>query len=99
MSEEFTPGPWHLGIPFRHKDSMSEWCNLYADGESNHIAEILVFDGNRKNYYNAALIATAPDMRDCICDALSDLQMPEGMRRHFEEVLKQANGGKELPES
>lgn len=48
---------------------------------------------------NAALIAAAPDMRDCICDALSDLQMPEGMRRHFEEVLKQANGGKELPES
>lgn len=47
----------------------------------------------------ANLMAAAPDMRDCICDALSDLQMPEGMRRHFEEVLKQANGGKELPES
>jgi hypothetical protein len=41
---------------------------------------------------NAYLIAAAPEMYECICDALSDLQMSEGMRSHFEAVLKKARG-------
>ena len=62
-NEKFTPGEWFLGNPFRHKDSISEWCNVYADGENNHITEVLVYDGiNDKTYYNAALIAAAPEM-------------------------------------
>jgi hypothetical protein len=41
---------------------------------------------------NAHLIAAAQEMYECVCDALSDLQMPGGMRRHFEAVLKKARG-------
>ena len=40
----------------------------------------------------ACLIIAAPEMYECICDALTDLDMPEGMRAHFEEVLKKARG-------
>lgn len=39
---------------------------------------------------NAALIAAAPDLLDCVNDALSDLPMPDGMRNHFESIIAKA---------
>ncbi|MBO5681804.1 MAG: hypothetical protein J6T08_08850 [Lentisphaeria bacterium] len=91
-NEKFTPGEWYLGNPFRHKDSKSEWRNVYADGEKNPIAVVLLNDGFGKTYNNATLLQVANEMYECICDALSDLEMPDGMRNHFEEVLKKARG-------
>lgn len=91
-NEKFTQGEWYLGNPFRHKDSRSEWRNVYADGEKNPIAVVLVNDGCGKAYHNDTLMKAAPEMYECVCDALTDLQMPDGMRNHFEAVLKKAKG-------
>ena len=41
---------------------------------------------------NAALIATAPELYECLCDVMTDLEMSDGMRAHFEKVLKKARG-------
>ena len=107
MIKKFTPGEWtaHLGIMeptfvFIGKE------DEYVDGETPVICEL--HHGIKKEYpgngimdfdhtemrANAALIAAAPELFECVCDALSDLQMSEGMRRHFEEVLKKARGDK-----
>ena len=93
-NEKFTQEEWYFGNPFRYKVSMSEWCNVYADGERTPIAVVLLNDGCGTAYNNAALIAAAPEMYECVCDALTDLEMPDGMRRHFEEVLMKARGEK-----
>ena len=61
-NEKFTQGEWYLGNPFRHKDSKSEWCNLYADGEENPIAVVLLNDGCGKTYHNDSLMKAAPEM-------------------------------------
>lgn len=61
-NEKFTQGEWYLGNPFRHKDSKSEWCNLYADGEKNPIAVVLLNDGCGETYHNDTLIEAAPEM-------------------------------------
>lgn len=63
MSDKnFTQGEWYLGNSFRHEDSKSEWCNLYADGEGINIAIVLLNDGCGKTYHNATLIEAAPEM-------------------------------------
>ena len=37
----------------------------------------------------------ADEMYECICDALTDLDMSDGMRRHFEAVVRKARGENE----
>lgn len=65
-NEKFTRGEWYLGNPFRHKDSKSEWCNLYADGEKNPIAVVLLNDGFGEIYHNDTLIAAAQEMYEAL---------------------------------
>lgn len=57
-------------------------------------ADIIKKARDAENEADAHLIAAAPEMYDCPCDALTDLEMPDGMRAHFEEVLKKARGEK-----
>ncbi len=103
--EKFTPGEWtaHLGImepTFVHIGKEDD----YVDGETPVICELhhgikkrhpdsVGFDFDHSEMRaNAALISAAPEMYECVCDALTDLEMSEGMRAHFEKVLKKARG-------
>lgn len=93
MTEKFTQGEWEaetrvlsfndiFRFGFQVKTENKRVCFCETDNEKN-IDEMSA---------NAALIAAAPDLFECVCDALTDLQMPEGMRNHFEAVLKKARG-------
>lgn len=89
MSEKFTRWEWlidSIGIegPLYPVLRFSILC-IPAKGEKLNLSD----DAMRSN---AALIAAAPEMYECVCDALTDLEMSEGMRAHFEKVLKKARG-------
>ena len=95
MKEKFTPGEWEIeekemscGSMFRYGFQVVCW------GKHRRIAymETGSLGDKEEMQANAYLIAAAPEMYECICDALTDLEMPEGMRRHFEAVLKKARG-------
>lgn len=97
MSDKnFTQGEWYLGNSFRHEDSKSEWCNLYADGEGINIAIVLLNDGCGKTYHNATLIEAAPEMyrmlkRQCDICKLKDHET-ECDICEINKVLKKARG-------
>lgn len=92
--EKFTPGPWHILTPKPHYGKRT--CHSIVDSNGGYVAYTglrgisAVKQAERKA--NEYLIAAAPDMYDCICDALTDLEMTDGMRAHFEETLKKARG-------
>ena len=89
MTEKFTPGEWHSGIDAEDKRPYI----FSGDSPQEIIADVFVTNQCiEQATANAALIAAAPDLFECVCDALTDLQMPEGMRNHFEQVLKKARG-------
>ena len=100
MSEsKFTPGPWyikHRDVIRTHRNGADYSRTTILDTPSGAykrrhvIAQIA--RGNGREETNAALIAAAPEMYECVCDALTDLEMSEGMRAHFEKVLKKARG-------
>ena len=92
--EKFTPGEWFFGNPFRYKVSMSEWCNVYADGERTPIAVVLLNDGCGTVYNNAALIAAAPTMYDLLNSLLNDkvYSLDQQTRENIEYELKKARG-------
>ena len=85
-NEKFTPGPWRWKI-----FGKDQKCFMVFNNVLDALAS-LYFHGNKTTYANAALIASAPELYECVCDALTDLDMSEGMRAHFEEVLKKAKG-------
>lgn len=93
MTEKFTQGEWRVR---RYKDDPN--FDLYDYLVVETVADeplgiAAMFQRNDiESEANAALIAAAPDLFECVCDALTDLQMPEGMRNHFEAVLKKARG-------
>lgn len=102
MAEKFTPGEWHI----EDFDSW-EIAGKFVVGEDNEpIAKVYnqynkipdfgslyrLKESKERMQANAALLAAAPQMYECVCDALTDLEMPEGMRNHFESVLKKARG-------
>lgn len=80
MREKFTPGEWFLGIPFHYKYSISEWCNVYADGETSPIATVLMNNGFDKEYYNDTLIKAAPDLYNALKDLVGN------SRENWQEV-------------
>lgn len=95
MNEKFTPGEWEIeekemgcGTLFRYGFQVVCW------EKRRRIAymETCSLGDKEEMQANAAMIAAAPVMYECICDALTDLQMPDGMRSHFEAVLKKARG-------
>ncbi len=96
-NEKFTPGPW------RKDDNVYNRVVWAIDnngvkkdyGISNVRRIARIYGGEQVGTANAALIAAAPEMYECVCDALTDLEMPEGMRAHFENVLKKARGVEE----
>ena len=81
--EKFTPGKWEY----------KPYSGGYLDSRQWN-GNDLRFDEIGEIYKEADgyLCAAAPEMYDCICDALTDLQMSDGMRSHFENVLKKARG-------
>ena len=93
-NEKFTQSEWYLGNPFRHKDSKSEWCNLYADGEENPIAVVLLNDGCGKTYHNDALMKTAPKMYRFIYFLLESGFLRFSHIPEAEELLMEARGEK-----
>lgn len=85
--EKFTQGEWDYFI----SDNGDGFPIIFV-GDID-IAEIYLPKGNSEEMFaNANLIKTAPEMYYCICDALTDLEMSEGMRKYFETVLKKARG-------
>ena len=94
-NEKFTQGEWEVeeksaslngltwfGFQVISPEIRKRVCYSETDDEKN-IPEMQA---------NTNLIAAAPEMYECICDALSDLEMPDGMRNHFEAVLMKARG-------
>lgn len=92
--EKFTLGEWYLGNPFRYKDSKSEWCNLYADGEKNPIAVVLLNDGCGKTYHNATLIETASEMYQMLEQLHGVLASVPLLQGEIEAVLKKVRSEK-----
>lgn len=92
-NEKFTPGEWEaetrtlsfndvFRFGFQVLTGKKRICFCETDNAKN-IDEMSA---------NAALISAAPEMYECVYDALSDLEMPDGMRNHFEAILKKARG-------
>ena len=89
-NEKFTPEEWIIE-DYREDDSRDNDYSI-IEPSGSYIAHIENCCSLEEQEANAYLIAAAPEMYYCICDALTDLQMPEGMRSHFEAVLKKARG-------
>ena len=99
-NEKFTPGPWE--VAGHHIEAVGDFKEKRCSGygcNNNFVCDL--DDGEYHEYWdeaecaaNAALIAAAPELYECVCDALTDLEMSEGMRAHFEKVLKKARGGR-----
>ena len=93
MTEKFTPGEWKIEERQAHCNGF-ELYGFAILTETKRICMCQTDDPENipQMQANAALIAAAPDLFECVCDALTDLQMSEGMRNHFEQVLKKARG-------
>lgn len=94
-NEKFTQGSW------RRAFNRSRSGNGNVRGRShcrieNENGVVIAFtvpqSSKQEQVANTNLLATAKDMYECVCDALTDLEMPDGMRRHFEAVLEKARG-------
>lgn len=93
MSEKFTQGEWE--IEEREAHIRDTHMFAFAIMTKEHRICMCQTDDDRnipQMRANAALIAAAPELYECVCDALTDLEMSEGMRAHFEKVLKKARG-------
>ena len=96
--EKFTRGPWE--VVGHHIEAAGEFKEKRCSGygcNNNFICDL--DDGEYHEYWdeaecaaNAALIAAAPELYECLCDVMTDLEMSDGMRAHFEKVLKKARG-------
>ena len=83
--ERFTPGPWERAVA----TAGHAW--IFGNNRNFIVGEVQgLADGEGRA--NSALISAAPEMYDCVCDALTDLQMSDAMRVHFEAVLRKARG-------
>jgi hypothetical protein len=96
MTEKFTKEPWEIS-DMSGVDAMDNYTVCFHIGVSSTGEMIADCQSDNKADYervkaNAYLMKAAPEMYECICDALTDLEMPEGMRNHFEAVLRKARG-------
>lgn len=89
MNEKFTRGEWYIEDWQGVTNVDHEYSIIAGTGE--YIAHIENCNLEEQEA-NANLIRTAPEMYECVCDALTDLDMPDGMRNHFKTVLKKARG-------
>lgn len=93
MNDKFTPGPWEIEERSAHFGSYSMYG--FSIQTKAHRICMCQTDDDRNiptMQANAALIAAAPELYECLCDVMTDLEMSEGMRAHFEKVLKKARG-------
>lgn len=97
MAEKFTPGEWEVKSRYTEWESTEK--KIYSTQVIAPAAGYIISSIDTKDekllemiQANAHLIAAAPEMYECVCDALTDLDMPEGMRNHFEAVLRKARG-------
>ena len=93
MTEKFTPGPWEI----EEREANIRDMHLYGFSiqTKEHRLCMCQTDDDRNipvMKANAALIAAAPELYECLCDVMTDLEMSEGMRAHMETVLKKARG-------
>lgn len=79
--EKFAP----ITLPLRVK--FDKWTETFIINNANG-----EYVGRAVERGLARKFAAAPEMYECICDALTDLEMSNGMRAYFEEVLKKARG-------
>ena len=93
MSEKFTKGIWEIEERSAHFGSYSMY-GFSIQTKAHRICMCQTDDDRNipQMKANAALIAAAPELYECVCDALTDLEMSEGMRAHFEKVLKKVRG-------
>lgn len=95
MSEKFTPEELYAGEAYCDNGALSHWDFVNGEGERIGIfvdEDATTLERMKRQEAYAHLFAAASEMYECVCDALSDLKMPEGMRDHFEKVLKKARG-------
>lgn len=85
MTEKFTKGAWEVQ-EFYYENGQRTVYEIVYNEEGDRVAEGV------DNKADAHLMSQAKNMYECICDVLTDLQMPDGMRNHFEQVLKKARG-------
>ena len=93
--EKFTQGEWRAEIEDHELADTGDYVTDFSVvTDKTGIAQC--FDNSVISEEQAAanchLISAAPEMYECVCDALTDLEMPDGMRNHFEAVLKKARG-------
>lgn len=90
---KFTPGPWEVSFTECGLGNIAQ-RKFTVRGDGHSVAGCYCTNPKRnaENDANGYLCAAAPEMYECICDALTDLKMSGGMRAHFEEVLKKARG-------
>lgn len=100
MSEEkFTPGEWFIGNAFNYEGA-NDYVKVFADGEREPIAEVLVKNRSfGKEYHNANLIATAPKMYAklktvlLLCESnLLRKTRCDVLGKEISELLKKARG-------
>lgn len=88
MTEKFTPGEWRVKAHPHPWDKSNNdlFYEIQWSEDGERVADIIYQKAD------AHLMSQAKNMYECICDALTDLQMSDGMRNHFEQVLKKARG-------
>lgn len=96
MTEKFTPGRYRRAFNMsRNGKTVRGLSPCRIENEKGVVIAFTVPQKSRQEQIaNTNLLATVKDMYECICDALTDLDMSEGMRNHFESVLKKARGEK-----
>ena len=94
MNEKFTPGRYRRAFNIsRNGKSVRGLSPCRIENEKGVVIAFTVPQKSRhQQIANTNLLATVKDLYECVCDALSDLEMPEGMRNHFKIVLKKARG-------
>lgn len=94
-NEKFTKWEWERAKNFSRNGTGSirglSLCRI-VDKNRVAVAYTVPKASQQEQIANTNLIAAAPEMYYCICDALTDLEMSEGMRKYFETVLKKARG-------
>lgn len=94
INEKFTP--WRYRRAFNMSRNGKTVRGLSPSRIENEKGVVIAFTVPQKSRQeqiaNTNLLAAVKDLYECVCDALTDLEMSEGMRAHFENVLKKARG-------
>ena len=94
MTEKFTQGRYRRAFNMsRNGKTVRGLSHCRIENEKGVVIAFTVPQKSRQEQIaNTNLLATVKDLYECVCDALTDLEMSEGMRNHFEAVLRKARG-------